>query len=101
MTLHTAMKPIGGPSSLVFAAADRKHRPPSHPVLRGLPRFNTEPVAWTVTPQAIRQRRLARGWSQYRLAAVMGVSRPAVAQWESGAYLPSPEHVARLREVLS
>ena len=89
------------PTSLVYAATDGKHRPSSHPVLSGVPvqRRAESPLA-PLSGWRIRALRIVKGMSQYDLAAAMGVSRPAVAQWESGAYRPSEEHMARLREVL-
>lgn len=92
----------GGASSLLYASErDHRHRPASHPVLRGLPRYDTEPVPWPMGASQIRARRKARGLSQYDLGRLVGVSRPAVAQWESGYVRPSPEHEARLRVVLA
>lgn len=86
------------PTSLVYIAADRKHRPLSHPLLLG--RAAPLPPTWSVTARAIRERRVARGLSQYSLGRLIGVTRPAVANWERAAAIPTPEHVERLRSVL-
>lgn len=89
------------PSALLFAASDGRHRPASHPVLAG--GIPANPAAVDRTALAgwrIRALRITRGMSQYDLAGAVGVSRPAVAQWESDLYRPSSEHEARLREVL-
>ena len=94
------MTPAIHSTSLVRAASDGKHRPASHPVLAGVP-VAAPDHAKPLTGWRIRARRQVLGMSQYDLAARMGVSRPAVAQWESDAYRPTDEHMARLREVLS
>lgn len=46
--------------------------------------------------------RKRRGLTQVQLAAIMGVSKGAVAQWEldEGGTTPSVENMARLRDVL-
>lgn len=46
--------------------------------------------------------RKRRGLTQVQLAAIMGVSKGAVAQWEldQGGTTPSVENMARLRDVL-
>ena len=40
------------------------------------------------------------GLSQYKLAALIGVDRSAVAQWENGIAFPRKRHLIRLAEVL-
>jgi len=40
----------------------------------------------------LRAARLARGLSQAQLAAVVGVSRPAVSEWERGLCAPTDLH---------
>lgn len=89
----------GLPSSLIRAASSGRHRPASHPVLVGhMPLRHVDELP--LSGWRIRALRIVRGLSQERLAGLLEVSRPAVAQWESGAYRPSAEHQARLREVL-
>lgn len=56
------------------------------------------PVDWT--GQEIKNRRLARGWDQARLAAELGVSRRAVTNWENGHAEPRGENRRRLDAVL-
>jgi DNA-binding transcriptional regulator YiaG len=87
----------GGRSALLAAASSRKHRPQSHPLLGGKRR---QSAWWNVTPLGIRERRIAAGLSQYGLAALLGVSRTSVAQWEQAKCQPSPEHVDAIREML-
>jgi len=53
-----------------------------------------------VNPAQIRAARLARNWSQGKLAARLGVSWVTVCRWENGHWRPSPLAVARLAEVL-
>lgn len=88
------------PSSLVYAASDGRHRPASHPLLAGVARDPAGPEP-ELSGWRIRALRLVRGMSQYDLAAAVGVSRPAVAQWEADLYRPTGEHLSRLREVLA
>lgn len=86
----------GSPPVLIRTDRDRKHRPLSHPLLGGIAHLTPEPLSgWR-----IRALRIHKGMSQYDLADLIEVSRPAVAQWESGANRPSSEHMARLREML-
>ena len=88
-------------TSLVYAAHDRKHRPASHPLLAGRPIVTTEDEQDDpLSGWRIRAHRIMRGWSQGDLARRLGVSRPAVAQWESGRNRPSERHVAALRRLL-
>lgn len=87
-------------SALLFAASDGRHLPASHPVLSGVPVNPAAAERTVLSGWRIRALRIARGMTQYDLAAEVGVSRPAVAQWESGHARPSSEHEARLREVL-
>jgi transcriptional regulator with XRE-family HTH domain len=53
-------------------------------------------------PSLIRAMRKKRGLTQVQLAALLGVSKGAVAQWEleEGGTTPSVENMARLRQVL-
>lgn len=54
-------------------------------------------AAWS----ALLHRKLdERGMSQYRLAAILGVSRPTVSAWCTATNVPSPEWQARLIEEL-
>lgn len=48
----------------------------------------------------IREQRKARGMSQEMVAGRLGVSRQAVAKWESGQSAPSAENLHRLAELL-
>ena len=48
----------------------------------------------------IRDARQRRGLSQEKVAELVGVSRQAVAKWESGQSAPSTENLLRLAEVL-
>lgn len=89
------------PTSLVYAASDGRHRPASHPVLGGVAaRPDSDPVKGALTGWRIRALRIVRGMTQYDLADAVGVTRPAVARWETGNWHPTAEHEARLREVL-
>ena len=47
--------------------------------------------------ELLRTARHERGWTQAQLAAVAGISQPAIARWESGRVSP---RVASLRRVL-
>lgn len=92
------------PSSLVYAATDGRHRPASHPVLRGLPRYTQpepapEPDLATLGA-IIRTRREAMGWSRRRLGSCVGVSHIAVHYWESGSYRPTERHMVLLEQVM-
>jgi transcriptional regulator with XRE-family HTH domain len=48
----------------------------------------------------IRDARQDRGWTQERLAEAVGVSRSAVAQWETGRAGQLTGHLSRIAEVL-
>ena len=50
--------------------------------------------------ERIREQRKARGMSQEMVAGRLGVSRQAVAKWESGQSAPSAENLHRLAELL-
>ena len=50
--------------------------------------------------QNIQRTRFAAGFTQERLAEVVGVSRQTVAKWESGETSPDLEHAAALAEAL-
>lgn len=50
--------------------------------------------------ERIREQRKARGMSQEMVAGHLGVSRQAVAKWESGQSAPSAENLHRLAELL-
>ena len=91
---------MGGPSALVYAASSGRHRPASHTLLSQRTAAEQPQPEQPLSGSRIRTERIARGMSQYDLARAVGVSRPAVAQWESGKYRPYGEHVVRLREVL-
>ena len=47
----------------------------------------------------IRPLREAHGLSQAKLAAMVGVSKPAVFYWEKGTSSPSPENSCRLADI--
>jgi SOS-response transcriptional repressor LexA len=55
----------------------------------------------TTLGQRIRARRDAVGLTQEKLAAKCGVSRAAVAQWESGVTRPSLDNLVKAAEALS
>jgi transcriptional regulator with XRE-family HTH domain len=55
-------------------------------------------VHWT--PQEIRRRRNAKGWSQSEAAAAVGVSRRAITNWETGVARPSGSNVEALDRAL-
>jgi transcriptional regulator with XRE-family HTH domain len=55
-------------------------------------------VEWT--PQEIKNRRLAKGWDQDRLATELGVSRRAITNWETGSADPRGKNRRRLDDVL-
>ena len=87
-------------SSLVYAASDGRHRPASHPVL-GAVRAPAPPQfdgwdGWQIAALRIRHR-----LTQRELGALIGVSAAAVSMWESDATVPSADHMARLREILT
>ena len=50
--------------------------------------------------ERIREQRKAKGMSQEMVAGHLGVSRQAVAKWESGQSAPSAENLHRLAELL-
>ena len=49
----------------------------------------------------IKKSRLLAGLSQKKLADMMGLSKTAVSQWERELSRPSPEHYAKLCEILN
>lgn len=51
-------------------------------------------------PLRIRELRQARGLSQARVAADMGVSKPSVCKWETGVSVPRTEILPQLARVL-
>lgn len=81
-------------TSLVFAAADRKHRPPSHPVVAA--RLPDEGAFYRHIAGRIRMLRTSRGLSQRELGERVGVSAVAVCYWEHGTTRPSAWHIDRL-----
>lgn len=48
------------------------------------------PGAITLTPDAIRQWRLSKGWHQSTAALRLGVSTRTIARWEAGDSYPHP-----------
>lgn len=42
----------------------------------------------------------AWGWSRTKVDAELGVEQNAVIRWETGRTLPTPDHLARLRELV-
>ncbi len=57
-------------------------------------------TATRLTGDQIRKARVAKGWSQRKLAGWMGVSDVLVGYWEKGKRTPSPDMEAQLRELL-
>jgi DNA-binding XRE family transcriptional regulator len=54
-----------------------------------------------LTPMRIAEARKNADWTQAKLAAALGVSRGAVAQWEmEGGTRPDPTNALRLTELL-
>ena len=49
--------------------------------------------------ERIKQLRLERGWTQETLANLLGVSRLAVARWETGERRPRKKYLDKLAEV--
>lgn len=47
----------------------------------------------------IRQQRMQHGWSQEKLAELMGVSRQAVTKWESGRSAPTADKLYDLAQL--
>jgi DNA-binding transcriptional regulator YiaG len=41
-----------------------------------------------LTPVAIRQWRAHMGWTQVKMAALLGITQATLAQWEAGARFP-------------
>lgn len=86
-------------SSLVYAAADRKHRPLSHPLVLNHPR--TERGFYDHIAQRIRDLRRERGWTQRELGARVGVSGVSVCHWERGDTNPTAWNIDRLERVFA
>lgn len=55
-------------------------------------------VQWT--PEEIKRRRQARGWSQQQLAEALGLSRRAVTNWETGNTEPRGANLRALEREL-
>ena len=53
-----------------------------------------------LTSDQIRKARIAKGWSQRKLAGWLGVSNALVGYWEKGKRTPSEEMETKLRELL-
>lgn len=51
--------------------------------------------------ERIKEKRLLAGFTQKRLADMLGFSKTAVSLWERGQNKPSPEHYAELSKVLN
>jgi DNA-binding XRE family transcriptional regulator len=58
------------------------------------------PTGSVVLAAALRQARAEAGLSQYRLAAIVGVSRSAVLNWERAARTPEAENWVQLELAL-
>lgn len=43
---------------------------------------------------------IKKGYSKYRVAKVVGVSWATVRLWERGVFVPSPEHLTALQNLL-
>ena len=60
----------------------------------------SKPKAKLVTPADIREARKRKGWSQRKLAGVLGISQALVAYYENGERKPTPETLRSLKKVL-
>ena len=49
---------------------------------------------------AIRKHRMAKGYSQEKLAELLGVTQTQVCKWETGKALPSARNLKRISEEL-
>ena len=49
--------------------------------------------------EQIREQRIKKGMSQEKLAEQIGVSRQAVAKWESGQSAPNTENLFKLAQI--
>jgi transcriptional regulator with XRE-family HTH domain len=60
------------------------------------------PVSGSSVGEFIRERRLARGWSQRKLAAELGppITREQISRWENDKHAPGPTHAAALARAL-
>jgi ribosome-binding protein aMBF1 (putative translation factor) len=57
---------------------------------------------YSTVGQAIRRERMARGWSQMRLASEIGVGSAAcISYWEGGIHEPSAWMIDRLERLFS
>ncbi len=59
-----------------------------------------KPKAKIITPADIREARKRKGWSQRKLAGVLGISQALVAYYENGERKPTPETLRSLKKVL-
>ena len=60
----------------------------------------SKPKAKVVTPADIREARKRKGWSQRKLAGVLGISQALVAYYENGERKPPPEMQRSLKKIL-
>lgn len=51
------------------------------------------------TGTVIKRYRTERGWSQRKLASLIGVTHPAITQWEGGQRHPRRRYIERLAAV--
>ena len=77
--------------------ARTRGRPPASPILADADPADTNPAE---IGARIRAARVDRGWTQDQLAAAVGVSRSAVAQWETGRAGQITGNLTRIAAVL-
>lgn len=93
------------PTSLVYAATDRKHRPASHPVVRTLPAPPISPFVgdaasyYQIVGERLRAAREQRGWTQRALGRNLGMSGVSICKYESGLMRPSAWTLYRLERI--
>ena len=54
----------------------------------------------TALGHSLKRERLARNWTQEDLAALIGVTSPAIGNWERSTRIPRERYLARLNAVL-
>lgn len=51
---------------------------------------------WEIDVNELRRHRFAKGWTQVRLAKLLGVSISAISDWESGKRKPHPKNFMKM-----